>query len=63
MMKKIMSNAEAEWFKERKFRKQQREFASFVIGFINLYSDNPMKHSYTNTPRRHSYMVSSLSQL
>lgn len=60
-MKKIMSDAKVEWIEQRKFRKKkkQREFLSSKIGFINLHTENPMKHFYIDTPRRRSNIVSS----
>lgn len=42
IMNKFISDAEVEWKKQKEFRKEQGEFAKFLIGFINSYSDNPL---------------------
>lgn len=61
IINKFISNSEAEWKKQREFRKEQGEFAKFLMGFINSYSDNSVKNSYSDISMRCSYMVSNLN--
>lgn len=63
MMNKFTLDAEVERKEQREFRKEQREFAKSVMGFINSYSDNSVKHYYSDIPMRCSYMVSKIKQL
>lgn len=52
IMNKFMSYAKAEQKKQREFRKEQGEFAKFLMGFINSYSDNSVKNSYSDISMR-----------
>lgn len=52
IMNKFMSDAKAERKKQREFRKEHGEFAKFLMGFINSYSDNSVKNSYSDISMR-----------